>query len=120
MIIISDQHCGNDERVVDWYNQIMMLTDIALLTDTDEYQIYGDNSVEQILSRCKKYNISEIIIKRGDLPCVISTDNNYLEVKATKISNVVDTCAAGDSFAAGYLHARLGGSDTFSVCQVWA
>ncbi|MCW1891256.1 PfkB family carbohydrate kinase [Vibrio chagasii] len=60
--------------------------------------------------------------KRGCEPCKIVQveQGDVVEVCIRdSCSNVVDTCAAGDSFAAGYLAARLTG-ESATKQQRWA
>lgn len=97
-----------DDNPRDYYQKIMALTHIALLTDDDEYAIYGESQPHQILERCHQLHINEVVIKRGNLPCIVATsDEQMIEVEPRQIDQVIDTCAAGDSFAAGYLYQRL-------------
>lgn len=49
----------------------------------------------------------EVVIKDGAAPCVIRSDNGIIQVPAEKVAQIVDTTAAGDSFSAGYLLARI-------------
>lgn len=93
------------------YQKILALTDIALLTDEDEQAVFGDTKIGDILSRCRSYGVSETVIKRGGLPCVVEADGKVHEIPANQVEKVIDTCAAGDAFAAGYLFQRLNGSD---------
>ncbi|MCY9852265.1 sugar kinase [Vibrio mediterranei] len=94
-----------------WYEKLLPYVDIALLTEDDDREIWGTE--ESIESRCERFEIAEVVIKRGCEPCkVITRENNQINthiVAASKVANVIDTCAAGDSFAAGYLSARLSG-----------
>lgn len=99
-----------------YYQQIMKLTNIALLTDEDEYLLFGDSTPEQIIERAKNWGVAEIVIKRGDKPCIVSSDNGLEIVPTTPLQDVIDTCAAGDAFAAGYLSRRLQGES----CRVSA
>lgn len=94
------------------YDSIMRLTDIAFLTDEDEYQLYPDlQSVAAIIDRTRVFGVKEVIVKQGNNPCTIVTEHNVKHVDAEQLdkSNIVDTCAAGDAFAAGYLAKRLSG-----------
>ena len=53
---------------------------------------------------------SEIVIKRGAEPTLVrQADGRIFSVPIYKVDKVIDTTGAGDSFAAGYLAARLQG-----------
>ncbi|MGF1750166.1 sugar kinase [Vibrio cionasavignyae] len=95
-----------------WYQAILPHVDIALMTEDDDVMIWGNE--ELVESRCQRLGVSELVIKRGHEPCKVVADlqsdvPTASYVAATLVANVVDTCAAGDSFAAGYLAARLTG-----------
>lgn len=96
------------------YAAMLAQTDIALLTQDDEVALWEDPSLEQTIVRTQDLGVAEIVIKRGAEPCLIVTAQQRSEVAATRLDPalVVDTTAAGDSFSAGYLAARLQGSDT--------
>jgi 2-dehydro-3-deoxygluconokinase len=51
------------------------------------------------------------VLKLARPACRVLVDGNDEIVEATPVENVVDTTAAGDSFAAAYLAARLSGAD---------
>jgi len=94
-----------------WYSQVLPFADIALFTEEDDYLVWGK---ADIVERCQNFGCREIVLKRGSEPCKIVSglQSGYPEtvyVAANNIENVVDTCAAGDSFAAGYLAGRLSG-----------
>lgn len=93
------------------YKQAMSLADIAFLTDEDEFSIYNDSSFQGIIERALQYGTRETIIKQGAQACVVFDGDNCFEVPTVllKAEQIVDTCAAGDAFAAGYLSKRLFG-----------
>ncbi|PML75610.1 sugar kinase [Enterovibrio norvegicus] len=91
------------------HQQMLALTDIALLTFDDEQALWGDADVESTLSRTQQFGVPEIVIKRGKAPCLVYFDGVTDVVEAEPVSKVVDTTAAGDSFSAGYLAKRLQG-----------
>ena len=107
------------EETQQCYQQMLALTDIAFLTLDDEDALWGERPLNEVVDRTLTLGVSEIVIKRGASPCVIVSKSGVREeVAAQKISNVVDTTAAGDSFSAGYLARRLQhGSITESAMQ---
>lgn len=96
----------------DMYASILRLTDIAFLTFDDEVMLYGDSEEQQAIERTQAFGVKEIVVKRGAQECYVVTPNDFIAVPAVKVSNVVDTTAAGDSFSAGYLAKRLTGGNT--------
>ncbi|MFQ1017413.1 sugar kinase [Gilliamella sp. BG7] len=93
------------------YADILSFTDIAFLTLDDEDLLWGKLPYEQVIERTKQFGVTEIVIKRGNDSCIIDSADGRFEVPANKIAKdkVIDTTAAGDSFSAGYLGARLSG-----------
>ncbi|WP_088329679.1 sugar kinase [Lacimicrobium sp. SS2-24] len=93
-----------------WYTRFMSLTHLALLTDVDEQAIYQASAPDSILARCRGAGISSVVIKRGSAGATVVWHDKVIEVPAHKVPKVVDTCAAGDAFAAGFLSAWLSGA----------
>ncbi|MGD9510917.1 MAG: sugar kinase [Geminicoccaceae bacterium] len=85
-------------------------TDIALPSFDDEVALFGDVSPEATIERMGAAGVSEIVLKRGDRPCLVAAGGTIREVPAPLRVEPVDTTAAGDSFNAGYLAARLRGA----------
>lgn len=98
------------EETQSCYQTMLQLTDIAFLTLDDETELWGEESIETVVQRTQQAGVSEIVVKRGSQPCLIALPGQpWQEVPALKVpgNKVVDTTAAGDSFGAGYLSARL-------------
>lgn len=98
------------EEAKHWYSQVLSYTDVALITEDDDVLVWGNAN---IIDRCQHFGCQQVVIKRGCEPCIV-VDNlqgsaEQVEVSATKVEKVIDTCAAGDSFAAGYLAGYLSG-----------
>jgi len=110
-----------------FYQQAMALADIAFLTDEDEFALYGGSTIESILTRYPLSWINggtELVIKQGEKPCIIrpvTKETALVKVASPPLSKdkIIDTCAAGDAFAAGYLAKRLLG-DSINISAQFA
>lgn len=85
--------------------------DLALPSLDDALALYGTLQAEALLDRFRALGVGEVVLKQGAGPARLSWDEAQAEVPATMVQAPVDTTAAGDSFNAGYLAARLGGAD---------
>lgn len=90
------------------YRTMLNLTDVALLTEDDERLHFELQTSDEIFDHT---HCREMVLKRGADACLVMTDDQLDEVPAIRVSTVVDTTAAGDSFAAGYLAKRLLGAE---------
>jgi 2-dehydro-3-deoxygluconokinase len=89
---------------------ILPLVDLALPTLEDEQMLFGDADAQACLARLKDFGIGEIVIKRGAVGCLIDAEGDTFDVAPHQALQPVDTTAAGDSFNAGYLAARINGA----------
>jgi len=97
------------------YAQIYQISDIALPTFEDEALLFEYSSSEQTMQAIRDFGASEVIVKMGADGC-LALHNGTITVIATEPVEPVDTTAAGDSFNAGYLAARLKGSSEIDAC----
>jgi len=96
-------------HTVQWYDRAYANADIAFITLEDNAHLY-EVSEETALTQALALAPSEVVIKRGSDPSLVRVKGETtLEVPTFKVQKVVDTTGAGDSFAAGYLAARLQG-----------
>jgi len=91
------------------FSQAFEAADIALASTEDLLPLWPGESNEVLLARVTSL---EAVLKLAEPKSIVRSDGASHEVRAAPLTNsVVDTTAAGDSFAAAYLAARLGGAD---------
>ena len=103
-----------------WHMRAWKLCDLALAGAEDEAQVFGDATPKTSLERLKEYGIPEICVKCGFEPLRLYANNKIQTVKFNIVNEVVDTTAAGDSFNAGYLAARLHHKSSLEAAQFGA
>jgi 2-dehydro-3-deoxygluconokinase len=93
------------------FDQMLERVDIALPTLDDEQALFGVKDARKAAERLHRLGVAEVAIKRGQAGCFLSSARFTGEIPAEPVEVVVDSTAAGDSFNAGYLAARLLGAD---------
>lgn len=88
------------------YARMLALTGICLATADDEAALWDDASPEATHARLAGLGIGEVVVKCGPEGALIAP-GHWIETEPNPAP--VDTTAAGDSFNAGYLAARLSG-----------
>jgi 2-dehydro-3-deoxygluconokinase len=97
------------------YRDAFATTDIALASTEDLLPLYPGESNDGLLARIVS---PEAVLKLAEPVSILRIEGAMQEVKAEPVSQpVVDTTAAGDSFAAAYLAARLQGADPLEAAR---
>ena len=98
---------GDVQRTRRVFMEALKRVDIALPTYEDEALLWGDQSPDATIERLQAFGISEIAIKNGHNSALVAAGGHREFIPVPDVVVPVDTTAAGDSFNAGYMAARL-------------
>lgn len=101
------------------FRRAFAVASIALVTADDHQALFGLPSLEAAVVDAQALPPPEIVIKRGSAPTLVrgAEYEDWQAVATEPVQTVVDTTAAGDSFAAGYLSRRLHGHGVVQAAQ---
>ena len=100
---------GDLSRTRTVFMEALKRVDVALPTYDDEAGLWGDPSPEATVERMQAFGIAEIVVKNGQNSALVAAGGRREFIPVPEVVVPVDTTAAGDSFNAGYLAARLSG-----------
>ena len=109
---------GDIAQAREAFAQMYALASIALVTLDDEQALWAEQDANVQLERTLALPCAELVVKRGALPTLLRLAGApVLAVPTLTVLQVVDTTAAGDSFAGAYLAARLSGTDAANAVR---
>jgi len=97
------------------YAQAFETADIVLASTEDLLPLWPAEANEALMARI---SAKEVVLKLAEPKSIVRFAGTSQEVAATSVTKpVVDTTAAGDSFAAAYVAARLQGADPVAAAR---
>jgi 2-dehydro-3-deoxygluconokinase len=105
---------ASPEQAQQAFQALYQLSAVALPTLDDELQLFADRDYRAVVARLQSWGVAEIGLKMGGEGCWVATAEQQRNVASHSVT-LVDTTAAGDSFNAAYLAARINGSDPFAA-----
>lgn len=100
----------------DAFTQALQTTDLAFASTDDHALLHGPATPGAIQAQLAAHGIPEIVLKLGPAVRVVHA-GHHTDIPAHPVPGIVDTTAAGDSFAAAYLAARLEGHTPTQAAQ---
>jgi 2-dehydro-3-deoxygluconokinase len=100
------------------FDRMLRRVDIALPTLEDDQALFGVEDASDCARRLHELGVVEVAVKLGPLGCRLSSGGQSVDVPAEPVARVVDSTAAGDSFNAGYLSARLAGAEPGTAARL--
>jgi 2-dehydro-3-deoxygluconokinase len=97
------------------FREAFAMADIVLASTEDLLPLYPGESSENLLARISG---AEVVLKLSEPASIVRLDGVPYPIKAKPVeASVVDTTAAGDSYAAAYVAARLVGADPIEAAR---
>jgi 2-dehydro-3-deoxygluconokinase len=97
------------------FQEAFATADIVLASTEDLLPLYPDMTSEALLTRVPG---AEVVLKLSEPASILRLDGVPYPIKAKPVeAPVIDTTAAGDSFAAAYVAARLVGADPLEAAR---
>jgi len=100
---------GDAERARAVYRRFLPLASLLLPSGDDERLLWGLGAQDDVLDVLAEFGAEETVMKHGGGEIVLRAEGRESKIALAERVTPVDTTAAGDSFNAGYLAARIRG-----------
>ncbi len=84
----------------------------------DFADLFGLNTVDDVVEYCAQYQFDELVIKQGSDSVHVVRGGETQVLPVIPSEKVVDTTSAGDAFNGVYLGARVSGNEPDKACQL--
>ncbi len=91
------------------YEHAFRVSDLVLASVEDHGLLFGSTEPADVIARLTAAEVGEMVVKFATPACQVVCGGVAEVVHAAPVADVVDTTAAGDSFAAAYMAARRAG-----------
>lgn len=92
-----------------WFDEFCRMSTHALPSIDDERALRPGVDAAYLAARLHGLGVEEVVVKEGENGCWVEAGDGLRHVPVTGDRVCIDSTAAGDSFNAGYLAARLSG-----------
>ena len=92
------------------YDRMFSRSDIVLASVEDNMLLHGSAEAADLIARLQAAHVPEMVVKLAKPACQVIVAGADVLVQAEPVGKIVDTTAAGDSFAAAYIAARRAGA----------
>ena len=99
----------NPDEAARAMDQVAEVATVVLATFEDEVAMHHCRSQRDAATRLADLGVPEVVVKSGAGGAHVHISGDSVHIPASHVERVVDTTAAGDAFAGGYLAARVGG-----------
>lgn len=104
---------GQKVYAVDWDDKLRVLKNTYILK-VNEHEVDvltdGERDLRRAALQISRWGVHEVLITLGSYGSVIYTGDRFYEIPGYLPQQVVDTTGCGDTYAAGYLYARVKGA----------
>ena len=100
------------------FERAFQASDIVLASVEDHELLHGPADPEEVIRRLRAAGVRETVVKLASPACHVMLGAHGEVVAADDVPGVIDTTAAGDSFAAGYLAARRAGRSPAAAARI--